>query len=107
MEKKSKKSLLKLYCRFVYEKGSLGSGKGKFIDEKVLQKEKERGFEKRQLTDSDCGPAFTDSGIIDSKEFVRRTWDRLKGGNDFREKIPLPVAGIKGMYSLKRLNECI
>jgi REP-associated tyrosine transposase len=108
MEKKSKKSILKLYRQFLYEKGSLGSGKGKFIPEKVFQKEKKKGFEPTTIDRFRLRTRyFTDSGIIGSKEFVRRSWDRLKGGNDLRDKIPLSVAGIKGMYSLKRLNECI
>jgi hypothetical protein len=108
MEKKSKKSILKLYRQFVYEKGSLGSGKGKSIPGKVLRKEQERGFEPTTIDRFRLRTRyFTDSGIIGSKEFVRRSWDRLKGGNDLRDKIPLSVAGIKGMYSLKRLNECI
>jgi hypothetical protein len=108
MEKKSKQALLNLYRRFVYEKGSLGLRKGKAIAEKVVQKEMERGFEPTTIDRFRLRTRyFTDSGIIGSKEFVRRSWDRLKGGNDFRKKIPLSVSGIKGMYSLKRLNECI
>ena len=51
---------------------------------------------------------FTDSGIIGSKEFVS---GHYRGFKDLfmakHEKIPRPVAGLDGMYSLKRLSEVI
>jgi len=49
---------------------------------------------------------FTDSGIIGSKEFVTRNYRRFK--DLFRsqnEKIPRPVVGLDGVFSIKRLAE--
>ena len=49
---------------------------------------------------------FTDSSIIGTKEFVSANYQQFK---DLfmakREKIPKPVAGLDGVYSLKRLAE--
>ena len=49
---------------------------------------------------------FTDSGIIGTKEFVSINYQRFKGVfMSKREKIPRRVAGLDGVYSLKRLAE--
>jgi hypothetical protein len=49
---------------------------------------------------------FTDSGIIGTKEFVSMNYQRFKGVfMSKREKIPKPVTGLYGVYSLKRLAE--
>jgi len=103
---KSKVKLLKLYRQFVYEKGSLSSVKGKSISEQVIKKEAEKGFEIGKVERFRLRSRyFTDSGIIGSKEFVRRFGEMLKDVNDFREKRPLSVVGLSGVYSLKRLSE--
>jgi putative transposase len=47
-----------------------------------------------------------DSGIIGTKEFVSRNYRRFKYHfMSKRDKIPKPVAGLDGIYSLKRLAE--
>ena len=49
---------------------------------------------------------FTDTGIIGTKEFVSINYQRFKGVfMSTRQKIPNPVAGLDGIYSLKRLVE--
>ncbi|NNF99398.1 MAG: hypothetical protein HKM93_08470, partial [Desulfobacteraceae bacterium] len=49
---------------------------------------------------------FTDSGIIGTKAYVADTFQRFKDRYPAkREKIPKPVAGLSGMYSLKRLSD--
>ena len=49
---------------------------------------------------------FTDSGIIGTKEFVSVNYQRFKSVfMSKREKIPRPVVGLDGIYSLKRLAE--
>jgi hypothetical protein len=109
---KSKKERIKRYRRYVYEAGSLNrpeKGKIKVIEDKILEKERNKEFE---LSRSDRfryrTRYFTDSGIIGSKEFVsvhyRRFKDLFRSKN---EKIPRPVAGLDGIYSLKRLSEVI
>ncbi|MEA1945944.1 MAG: hypothetical protein U9N83_01430 [Thermodesulfobacteriota bacterium] len=55
---------------------------------------------------------FTDSGIIGSKTFVSRNYERFKHlfMTKHRKKpkpIPIPINGLSGMYSLKRLSEAI
>jgi hypothetical protein len=54
----------------------------------------------------DLNPYFTDSGIIGTKKFVSENYQRFKGVfMSKREKIPRRVAGLDGVYSLKRLAE--
>lgn len=49
---------------------------------------------------------FVDSGIIGSKEFVRRVYSQFKElFASKHEKKPRSISGIPGMYSLKRLSE--
>ena len=49
---------------------------------------------------------FTDSGIIGGKAFVFETYQKVKTHfQSKRDKIPKPVAGLTGIYSLKRLTE--
>jgi hypothetical protein len=98
------------YRRYVYEAGAIkqpGKGRVKVIKDRVLERERDRGFE---LSKSDRfryrTRFFTDSGVIGSKDFVSKNYRRFK---DLfmakREKIPRRVAGLDGIYSLKRLTE--
>jgi len=49
---------------------------------------------------------FSDSGIIGTKEFVSANYQRFKDVfMSKREKVPKPVVGLDGIYSLKRLSE--
>ena len=101
---------LKRYRRYVYEAGAVNrpeKGKTRVIDDKILEKERNREFE---LSRSDRfryrTRYFTDSGIIGTKEFVSENYQRFKGVfMSKREKIPRRVAGLDGVYSLKRLAE--
>ncbi len=107
---KSKKERIRRYRRYVYEAGSLNrpeKGKTKAIKDKVLEKERSKEFE---LSRSDRfryrTRYFTDSGIIGSKEFVSGHYRRFKDlFMSKNEKIPRPVAGLDGIFSLKRLSE--
>ena len=109
---KAKKERIRRYRRYVYEAGSLNrpeKGKVKVIKNKVLEKERKKDFE---LSRSDRfnyrTRYFTDSGIIGSKKFVSSHYRRFKDlFMSKNEKIPKPVAGLNGMYSLKRLSEVI
>ncbi len=103
---------LKGYRRYVYEAGAINRPdkmQAKVIAEKILEKERNREFE---LSWSDRfryrTRYFTDSGVIGSKEFVSKTYMRFKHHfNSKNEKIPKPVKGLSGIYSLKRLAEII
>ena len=49
---------------------------------------------------------FTDSGVIGSREFVARQYERFRdcfGGKGAR--VPRGISGLPGVYSLKRLCE--
>ena len=74
--------------------------------ESIIKKEEERDFE---LSASDKilykTRYFTDSGIIGSKEFVKKYYDRFKSFFTSQDKEPKVVKGLTGIYSLKRLSE--
>ncbi len=84
----SPRERLRRYRQFVYEVGSLQTTKGKSIDRFLARTR-----------------YFTDSGIIGSREFVRKLWHQLKTDEDNPDKPPIRIAGIAGLYSLKRLRE--
>ena len=47
---------------------------------------------------------FTDSRVIGSKKFVKEHYQRFKGYFDTKkDKIPISIKGLDGVYSLKRL----
>jgi len=112
---------LKRYRRYVYEAGALNrpekmvtpvpssgaTGQAGVIHSKVLAKERENDFELNRVRRFKYRTRyFTDSGIIGSKEFVFENYQRFKGVfMSKREKIPRPVVGLDGIYSLKRLSE--
>jgi putative transposase len=105
--RRSKKERLAAYRQFVYEKGSLAGRKGKQIAPEVLAKASRKKFQPdavdRFLSRTRY---FTDSGIIGSREFVRKYHILLQGSEEQeREKIPRAVAGLAGIFSLKRLSE--
>jgi putative transposase len=107
---KGKKERIRRYRRYVYEAGSLNhpeKGRTKVIKDKVLEKERKKDF---KLSRSDRfnyrTRYFTDSGIIGSKEFVSDHYRKFKDlFMSKNEKIPRPVAGLDGIFSLKRLSE--
>jgi hypothetical protein len=109
---KSEKERIRRYRRYVYEAGAVNRSdkmKAKVIDDKVVAKERKKGFEISRISRFRHRTRyFTDSGIIGSKEFVSSNYQRFK--HLFRskhEKKPKPIKGLEGMYSLKRLSEAI
>jgi putative transposase len=94
---KSGKERLRHFRRFVYERGGLEGA----------EKERKRDFEvggvDRFLLRTRY---FTDSGIIGSKAYVSALYLAFKDLYAAkREKVPKRVAGLEGVYSLKRLSE--
>ena len=101
---------LKRYRRYVYEAGALDrSGKpgARVIDTSLLKEERKNDFELKRVQRFRYRTRyFTDSGIIGTKEFVSENYRRFKDlFMSKRDKIPKPVAGLDGIYSLKRLAE--
>ena len=92
---------LRRYREFVYRKGGL-----EILDNDIVKKEEERDFE---ISTSEQflykTRYFTDSGIIGSKEFVKKYYDRFKSLFTSQDKEPKVVKGLNGIYSLKRLSE--
>ncbi len=89
---------LKGYRRYVYEAGALdhpGKGQARVIDNDIVEHERKKKYEIKRIDRFRYRTRyFTDSGIIGTKEFVSMSK---------REKIPKPVVGLDGVYSLKRL----
>ncbi len=77
------------------------------IDNRVLEKERETDFKLNRVRRFRYRTRyFTDSGIIGTKEFVSGNYRRFKDlFMSKKEKIPKPVAGLDGIFSLKRLAE--
>jgi hypothetical protein len=101
---------LKRYRRDVYEAGALNrpdKGQTKVIDNAALKKERHKNYEIGRVDRFRYRTRyFTDSGITGTKEFVSENYQRFKGVfMSRREKTPKPVAGLDGIYSLKRLTE--
>jgi hypothetical protein len=101
---------LKRYRRYVYEAGALGRSEktaAGVIDNSVLKKERENYLELKRVQRFRYRTRyFTDSGIIGTKEFVSGNYRRFKDlFMSKKDKIPKPVAGLDGIYSLKRLAE--
>ncbi len=98
---------LRRYRKFLYETGAMDKGRGKVIDTAVVASEQKKGF---QITRTQRfryrTRYFTDSGIIGGKAFVMDTYQKVREGFQYRkEKIPKPISGLSGMYSLKRLGD--
>jgi hypothetical protein len=96
------------YRRFLYKTGALDN-KRKKIKKQILAKERSRDFRiTRPMRFIYRTRYFTDSGIIGTKEFVSATYQRFKAiYPGVREKLPKAIAGLEGVYSLKRLSESI
>jgi putative transposase len=98
---------LQYYRRYVYENGAQPALKGAPLDPQLVDREARKGF---TLTPVDRllyrTRYFTDSGVIGTKAFVARCAQRFEHHFSSRHaKRPRPIAGLPGMYALKRLSE--
>ena len=98
---------LRLYRKFLYEKGSNTGEKGSQITEKTVEKEIKRNFKISQVDRFKYRTRyFSDSGIIGTKEFVTQNYQRFKHHFQSKnDKVPKLISGLDGVYSLKRLTE--
>jgi hypothetical protein len=101
---------LKQYRRYVYEAGALNppqKGPTRVIANDVVEHEREKNYEISRADRFRFRTRyFADSGIIGTKEFVSENYQRFRYlFMSKREKIPKRVAGLDGIYSLKRLVE--
>ena len=98
---------LQYYRRYVYENGTQPAMKGMSLDAQLVDQEAKKGF---VLTPVDRLLSrtryFTDSGVIGTKAFVARCSTLFESHFSSRHaKRPRPIAGLAGVYSLKRLSE--
>ncbi|MBU1170871.1 MAG: hypothetical protein KKD44_15025 [Proteobacteria bacterium] len=103
------KERFRRYRRYVYEAGALARADGKrgqAIGKGIVEDEREKNFEfTRTERFMNRTRYFTDSGIIGSKAFVAEQYLRFKHMFQSKhEKIPKPIKGLEGLYSLKRLS---
>jgi len=101
---------LKRYRRYVYEAGAVDRSEkpaAGVIDKNILGKERKNNFDLKRIRRFRYRTRyFTDSGIIGTKEFVSGNYRRFKDlFMSKKDKIPKPVAGLDGIFSLKRLAE--
>ncbi len=101
---------LRGYRLYVYEAGALNrpvKNQAKVIKDETLESERHKNYQISRVNRFLYRTRyFTDSGIIGTKEFVSTNYQRFKDiFMSKREKIPRAVAGLDGVYSLKRLAE--
>ena len=109
---KDEKERVRRYRKYMYHAGSIDrpeKGKVKVIDPRILKKEQRKDFKITQASRLRYRTRyFTDSGIIGSKEFVSKHYQQFKHlFQGKKEKIPKPIEGLSGIYSLKGLSELI
>jgi len=97
---------LRRYRQYVYEVGELETGHGARIAPEIAQKERRKGY---TLTRKDRflhrSRYFTDSAVIGSREFVMESFQRFRATlNISKDRQPKRIAGLDGMYALKRLG---
>jgi len=103
------KERFRRYRRYVYEAGALARADGKrsqVIEKDIVTAERENNFEiTRTERFINRTRYFTDSGIIGTRAFVAKNYQRFKHMFQSKhEKIPKPIKGLEGLYSLKRLS---
>jgi REP-associated tyrosine transposase len=106
---KSKAERIRRYRLYVYEAGAIESsthGSAGCIDEKVLAKERGKDFATDRIDRFRSRTRyFSDAGIIGTREFVQQNFQRFKTlFQSKHDKIPKPIKGLDGIYSLRRLN---
>jgi hypothetical protein len=97
---------LRLYRKFLYEKGPNTVEKGSQIAEKTVEKKRSKDFKTNQVDRFMYRTRyFSDSGIIGKKEFVAQNYQRFKHHFQSKnDKVPKLISGLDGVYSLKRLS---
>jgi len=109
---KSEKERVRRYREYMYHAGSIDrpdKGKVKVIDPRAFYREKRKDFKITQASRLRYRTRyFTDFGIIGSKTFVSNHYQEFKHlFHSKNEKIPKPIQGLSGIYSMKRLSELI
>jgi len=101
---------LRYYQEYVYEAAGLKTSEKADVhvnDGKIKEKERKKNSKVSRVQRFIYrNRYFSDSGVIGTKEFVSNNYHRFKDiYYTQKEKLPKPVSGLKGIYSLKRLTE--
>lgn len=103
------KARLRCYREYLYKVGGLETKKGASIEEKIVERETDASFNLSRIQRFKYRTRyFSDSGIIGTREYVSTIYQQFKNlFQSKREKIPKPIKGLSGVYSLKRLSETV
>jgi len=105
---KDKKERMRRYRKYVYEAGAVGRPDkpgSKVIDEKVLAKERKKGFKITRLDRFKHRTRhFSDSGIIGTKEFVSRHYHMFKDRFQSRREHPQFIDRKNGAKTEKTMD---
>ena len=90
----------------MYEAGELETVHGARIDAEIAEQERGKGY---RLSRKDRlmyrSRYFTDSAVIGTRAFVQAGFERFRSALNIRkDRQPKRIAGLEGMYSLKRLG---
>lgn len=98
---------LQSYRHFLYEVGALDRDKGAVLNADIVAEERKTDFDLSRIDRFRYRTKyFTDSGIIGSEKFVKQIYRSVKHRlPSKREKIPRPVEGLAGIFSLKKFRE--
>ncbi|MFC1591401.1 transposase [Thermodesulfobacteriota bacterium] len=94
------------YREFVYEIGVVATERGAFVDQKVVEQERQKSY---KLSRADRflhrSRYFTDSAVIGSRRFVQENFQRFRSLLQAKtDREPKRVSGLAGIYSMKRLG---
>ena len=97
---------LRMYREYVYRTGAVDAGKGKTLDQRILERAESKNF---QYTRADRFAMrtrwFTDSAIIGSKAFVSDIANKLDLASEKRS--PKRVSGLEDIFAFRRLSELL
>ncbi|WP_321413566.1 transposase [uncultured Desulfobacter sp.] len=99
---------LETYRGYIYEAGAVNTSEKEqdVIEERIIETERKKEYKITRIDRfKNRTRYFTDSGIIGSKAFVSKTYAYFKRPGKTNQKNPRQVAGLNGIYSLKRLTE--
>ncbi len=101
--------MIQYYRQLIYEIGVLPAEKGKSIDNAHMNTNRKRGFKTTRVDHFKYRTRyFTDSGVIGSRKLVQENYQRFRNCFDTKkEKVPVSIKGLDGLFSLKRLANSI
>ena len=101
------KERLKQYRKYLYHVGAMDKHGKARISREDLERAESDDFELNRVKRFRLRTRyFTDSGAIGSRAFIEGMFHKYKDRFEWkRSRVPKPVSGVDGMYSMKRLGE--